>query len=209
MQLPNSPQLRFLLRASGFFVALLALWWMLLLSPMMSALRVATELLLHLAPGDGSTASAVVGTNGDWMVRVPISESLARTELVQQAYGHVPGTPPVNVRSVRLAIAARVPSFFTLGFPLFWALMLAAPRSARLAQVAALGTAALALLAVVSLVFYVAFTIVATLKLAAPGGAVTVWNAAEYLNLNVLPYLAPVLLAVGLHRELREKVLAL
>src|ERR1700761_8560429 len=138
MRLPNSPQLRFLLRASSLLIVMLALWWWLLLSPLLTGLRLAAEGALHLMPG-GSIASIVVDPESGWRVRVPIPQFLANQDAVQQTFGRAPGAPPVKVRSFKLAIAETIPTFFTLSFPLFWALSLAAPRSRQFWKVLGIG----------------------------------------------------------------------
>jgi hypothetical protein len=201
-----SPQLRFLLRGSVFFFAMLAVWWWLLLGPMLAGLRFTTAVALWLLPGGGTASAAAIEPSGDWLLRVPLPGFLAKQDKVQRAYGRKPGGPPVTVRAFRLDVGERVPKFFTLGFPLFWALVLAAPRSRRFWRVLAIGTALLALLTQLSLLLYVAYAIETTLRLAPPGLTAGLWRAAEYLNVNVAPYLAPLLLAAWLHTELRAQI---
>jgi hypothetical protein len=201
-----SPQLRFLLRGSGLFIVLLAVWWWLLLSPMMAGLRASTAVVLWMLPGGGTAPGVMLQPDGDWQLRVPLPGWLARQDAVQKAYGRAPGAPPVNVRSFRLTIAERIPTFFTLGFPLFWALALAAPRSRELWRVLGIGTALLAVLAQLSLLTYTAFSIVANLHLATSSIATTFWRSVEYLNVNVAPYLVPLLLAAWLHTGLRAQI---
>ena len=206
MRAPASPQARFLLRGSGLFIVLLAVWWWLLLSPLLAGLRLSTRAVLWLAPGGGSASGVTVQPNGDWLLRIPLPGFLARQDAVQRAYGRAPGAPPVNVRSFRLTIGERIPTFFTLGFPLFWALVLAAPRSRQLWRVLALGTGLLAVLAQLSLLFYAAFSIETNLHLVTSATGSAIWSAFEYLNVNVAPYVAPVLLAAWLHTELRAQI---
>ena len=205
MHRTNSPQLRFLLRGSILLIAMLALWWLLLLHPMLAGLRICTDGVLWVLAGGNETGSATIGSNGDWILRVPIPESLGRRESVQLAFGHMPGTPPVKVRSFRLAIASRIPAFFTLSFPLFWAMMIAGPRSKKFWGTLGIGTGILALLALVSLLFYTVYTIQNNMRLTS-GLPATLWNGAEYLNVNVIPYMAPILLGLWLHRELRAQI---
>ena len=201
-----SPQLRFLLRGSGLFFVLLAVWWWLLLSPMLAGLRVSTRAVLWLLPGGRSASGVTVEPDGDWLLRVPIPAFVAKLDAVQQAYGRPPGAPPVKIRSFQLVIGDRIPTFFTLGFPLFWALVLAAPRSPRWWRAWATGTALLALVAQLSLLVYAAFSITATLRVSTKGVAGALWGAVEYLNVNVAPYAAPLLLAVWLHPGLRAQL---
>lgn len=201
-----SPQLRYLLRASGLFIVLLAAWWWLLLSPMLASLRASTRAVLWLLPGGGSASGVNVEPNSDWSLRVPLPQFLAKQDAVQRAYGRAPGAPPVNVRSFRLVIGDRVPTFFTLGFPLFWALVIAGPRSRRLWGVLGAGSGILAILAQFSLLVYACYSIETALSLVTSSTARALWNAAEYLNMNVIPYVAPVLLAAWLDNELRGQI---
>jgi hypothetical protein len=206
MRAPASPQFRFLLRGSSLFIVILALWWWVLLSPMLAGLRLSTGAVLWMLPGGRSTSGVTVETGGEWMVRVPIPEFVAKQDAVQRAYGRAPGAAPVKVRSFKLEVADRVPTFFTLSFPLFWALVLAAGRTPRLWRVLAMGTVLLALLAQLSLLVYTAYTIETTLGLATAGLAATLWGAAEYLNVNVAPYIAPMVIAPWLHTGLRAQI---
>jgi hypothetical protein len=206
MPAPPNPQLRFLLRGSGLFIVLLALWWWLLLPPMLVGLRFSTAAALWLLPGGGTASGVTVQPDGDWQLRVPLPGWLAKQDAVQRAYGRAPGAPLVNVRSFRLTVADRIPTFFTLGFPLFWALVLAAPRSRRLWRVLAIGTLLLAAMALLSLLIYTAYSIVTNLQLATSTVPVTLWRSIEYLNVNVAPYVAPLLLAAWLHAELRAQI---
>ena len=203
-----SPQVRFLLRGSGLFILMLALWWWVLLSPMLGALRLSTSVALWMLPGGGSYSDVVVQPNGDWLLRVPLPEFLAKQDAVQRAYGRAPGAPPVAVHSFRLTIADYVPRFFLLGFPLFWALVLAAPRTRRFWRVMAIGSGLLAVLAQLSLLVYAGFSISATLRLMSAGLPAELFGGMEYLNVNVVPYVAPLLLAAWLHTELREQIFA-
>ncbi len=206
MRQPASPQLRFLLRGSGLFVVLLAVGWWVLLSPMLAGLRLSTGAILWSMPGGGATTGVILQPDGDWLLRVPLPGFLAKQGAVQRAYGRTPGAPLVNVRAFRLTIADRIPTFFTLGFPLFWALVLAAPRSRSLWRVLAIGTGLLAVLAQLSLLLYAAYSIETTLKLATSAVSAALWNGVEYLNVNVAPYLAPLLLAAWLHTGLRAQI---
>jgi hypothetical protein len=206
MRAPASPQFRFLLRGSSLLLALLALWWWVLLTPMLGGMRVATDLILRTLPGGSSVGSVTLGSGKDWVLRVPMPAALANQDSVQRAFGRAPGAPAVKVRSFKLAIAEGIPTFFLLSFPLFWALVLAAPRMRRLGRVVAIGTGLLALLAELSLLLYTAFSIEINLHLVTSSAAAAIWRGAEYLNVNVVPYLVPLLLAVWLHEGLRAQI---
>ncbi len=206
MRQPLSPQVRFLLRGSGLFVVMLVVWWWVLLSPMLAGLRLSTGAVLWLTPGGRTASGVIIQPDGDWLVRVPLPGFLAKQDAVQRAYGRKPGAPPVNVRSFRLTIGETIPKFFTLGFPLFWALVLATPYSRRVWRVLAIGTGLLAILAQLSLLVYVAYSIVTNLQLVTSSVPATLWRSVEYLNVNVVPYVAPLLLAAWLHTDLRAQI---
>jgi hypothetical protein len=173
---------------------------------MLAGLRLSTGAVLWLMPGGGGASGVILQPDGDWLLRIPLPGFLTKQDAVQRAYGRKPGAPPVNVRAFRLTIADRIPTFFTLGFPLFWALVLAAPRSRRLWRVLAIGTGLLAVLAQLSLLLYAAYSIETTLKLATSAVSTALWNGVEYLNVNVAPYVAPLLLAAWLHTGLRAQI---
>jgi hypothetical protein len=195
--------LRFLLRGSALLLVMLAVWWGVVLGPLLAAMRTSTGLVLRLLAGRGSAGGVTVDARGDWILQVPVPGSVAVRDSVQQVFGHVAGTPLVKVRSFKLAVERRIPTFFTLSFPLFWALVLAGPRARHWWRIATIGTALLAVLAMLSLLAYTAYTIATTFQLIRPD---SLWNSAEYLNLNVVSYLAPLLMALGLHGELRAQI---
>jgi hypothetical protein len=206
MPAPASPQFRFLLRGSALFIVLLALWWWVLLGPMLAGLRVSTSVALWLLPGGRTASGVTIAPDGGWILRVPMPGFVARQDAVQKAYGRAPGAPPVNVRSFRLAIARRIPTFFTLSFPLFWALVLAGQQTRLWWRPLAVGTALLAILAQLQLLVYAVYSIQSTLHLAEADPAKTIWYAVEYLNVNVVPYAAPILIAPWLHPGLRAQI---
>jgi len=201
-----SPQFRFLLRASALLLLMLTLWWWLLLTPLLAGLRLSTILALRLLPGGAISSGITVAPNTDWIVQVPIPPSIAAKDAVQQTFGRAPGAPPVKVRSFKIVIARQIPTFFTLSLPLFWALALAAPRGPRFWHSLVIGTALLSALAMFSLLTYTAYSIGTNMRLIAGGLSATLWAAAEYLNVNVAPYVAPLLIALWLYNELRSEI---
>ena len=203
MRLFRSPHLRFLLRASTLVIAMFAVWWFLLLTPLLGQLRLSTGLVLHLIPG--GSGQITTDNDGNWLLQVPVPAFVANQEQVQRVFGGGQGRPPVRVRSLRLAAPRLVPSLFTLTFPLYWAIILAAPWNRRMWRPLLWGTAVLSVLASFSMTLYSVFTVSAKLNLAnGPGGKVL--EFCEYFNMYVIPYMAPVLLAVALHRELRAQI---
>jgi hypothetical protein len=186
---------------------MLTVWWWLLLTPLLGSMRLSTILALRLLPGGGTSSGITVAPNTDWILQVPISPSIASEDAVQRAFGRAPGAPLVKVRSFKLTIARQIPTFFTLSFPLFWALALAAPRGPRFWHSLAIGTVLLSILAMLCLLTYTAYTIGTNIRLISNGLPATLWGAAEYLNVNVVPYVAPLLLALWLCTELRTQIL--
>src|SRR5271169_325162 len=146
----NSPQLRFLLRGSLLVVVMLAVWWMLLLDPLLGVLRVSTGLALHLVPGDGSTAQASADPVGNWVLKVPVPGFVQRSDAVQKMFD--PAVRPVPLPSLKLAISRDVPVLFSLVFPLFWAAALAAPFSRRTWKIFLAGTALVYLISIGSII---------------------------------------------------------
>ena len=183
-------QSRFLLRGSALLIGLLALWWLVLLGPMLYLLKGAA----------GSFVLIREGPTGDWTLRVPLERTL-------------PATPqrPVaqKIRSIEFDLARTDLVGFTFSLPVYWAVVLAAPGVRRSLHPLLLGTA---LMSGIELLLLLAFAQIGARKAAAQyagaGDATGQWirQVGEYLVVNVLPYAAPFVVALSLHRELRGAV---
>jgi len=184
MKSRRSPQSRFLLQASLLLVAMLAIWWFVLLEPLRVALRVSTSLLIS------PTGAAWISTDteGNW-------------ELPMRA----PRGSRQAGRTIRLRIPQRIPNLFTMSLPFYWAIILAAPRSKRFWSVLGIGTVALALLGPPSLMLYAGFT--ARNALFPDSSGIAWWRFGSYLGTSVIPYIMPAVLALFLHPELRQLIL--
>jgi len=180
------PQLRFLLRATLLFAALLALWWYVLRPPLLDWVQFSSEILLQSLPGVHSPTSVTIETGRMWNLQVPI-----------------PGG-----RSIHIRAEERYPVLYTVALPLFWAVLLASPRSWRMLRALALGTAILLFLPAVSLLVYAAHVVKVNLYPTAAPALGVFLNFADYLTGAVLPYILPVLLALALHPDLRALVFA-
>jgi len=203
----GNPQLRFLLRATLLLVALLALWGVLLLDPLRAGLRAFTAVAIWLIPGDGSVAEATIEPNGDWSLRLPVPAAVARQAPVQTMFGRVSSeAAPVKVRSLKLVVEGKYPVLFTAGLPFFWALILASGWTWQRGRMLLKGSSVLLALAAASLLFYILRTAIKNLHLVASAPANFVLTCGEYFVVNVVPYLAPLLLALYLDRELRARV---
>ena len=181
------PQTRFLLRGSALLLGLLTLWWFVLASPM-----------LYLLKG---AAAAFMETDehpsGDWTLRVPL-------EMVLPATAQEPLAR--QVRSVDFDIPRGDAITFTFSLPLLWAILLAANCKPRPLL---WGTIVMALIEVALLLVFAQITArEGVSQLAGTDDAVSRWmrHVGTYLTVNVLPYIAPFLVALTVHRELRHDV---
>jgi len=204
---PRRPQFRFLLRASLLLIAMLVLWGAVLLDPLRAGLRLFTVAALWCIPGDGSVTEAAIQPNGDWSLRVPMPAAIARQEPVQRMFGRASkDAAPIAVRSLKLVIEGKYPVLFTAGLPFYWALILASGWNWRRGRLLLEGSGALFALAVVSLVFYAIRTAIKNTHLITGGTAGFLLDCGEYFVFNVVPYLAPLLLALYLDLDLRALV---
>jgi len=204
---PKNPHTRFLLRALGYLAVALAIWWILLMDPMLNALRLGTEFAMQFLPGDGAAAHAAITTNGNWLIQMPVPASVASLDSTQQLFGRVSkDAPPVRVRSLKLPIQATFPMIFLASFPVFWALWIAAPRKGATWRGFLTAHGVLAAISIVSLVFYSVYTAVESLHLMPAGATGFLWFTGRYLVINVAPYASPVLLALFFHHGLQRLI---
>ena len=173
MQLRLSPQTAFLLRAVGCLAALLALWWFLLLPPLLAWERISTDLLLSAFPDAPLQTGATVMPNGIWVLQAP-----ARVHGI--------------TRNVRLELPPRLPIQLTVGLPLFWAILAAAPRPRRFWRAFGLGSACLLLLPPFGLLAYAAHVVQIYVFPAAPTIVVRTIAAVDYIASTVAPFISPV-----------------
>ena len=185
------PQTRFLLRGSALLVGLLALWWFVLLGPMLSVLKDAAGGFLLIAENP----------DGNWTVRVPLEHTLAAT----------PERPAQQIHSVDFDIRRSDVVSFTFSLPVFWAIILAAPGVRRCLWPLLLGTGLMCAVELVLLVIFAHITArnaVSQLEGAPDAAGKWARHVGEYLIISVLPFVVPVVVALSLHRELRGQVLS-
>jgi hypothetical protein len=197
-----SPQTRFLLRGSALLIALLALWWFLLLNPLLFLLRGAVDVCGAAVLGSDSREFVRETPQGDWSVRVPLEIA---------APASAPGrSGPTAIHSIDFDIARADVIAFTFSLPVYWAIVLAAPGIRRVLRPLVFGSL---LIAVLEIVLFLAFAEIFAHKIAAglsaPEGTAASWHLrlGEYLVVGVIPYVAPLLVAFALHRDLRSQVL--
>jgi hypothetical protein len=146
-----SDPLRFLLRALVFLALMLALWWFVLLNPLLAGLRFSAEWTLRLLSGGSSVSHVTIGPDRNWTFQVPAPAAVVNQERTQQMLGAAAaGSGRIKIRSMKVEGAARYPILFTVSLPLYWAILLAAPGRRRLLLRMACGTEVLAILALLS-----------------------------------------------------------
>ncbi len=178
-------QLRFLLRASLLFLALLALWWFVLRLPLLDWVQFSAEFLLQHLPGVHSPTSVNIEAGRVWNLQVP-----------------VPGG-----YSIHLKAAEYLPTLYTVALPLFWAVLFAGPWSRRLLRAFAIGTGILLIVPAISLLIYAAHVVKLNLYRGAAPALDYALNFGDYLASSVMPYLFPPFLALALYSDLRTMVL--
>jgi hypothetical protein len=203
MQVETRSQIGFLLRGLVLLPAMLALWWLLLLNPLLDVLRVSAELALRALPRAGALTRITEAPDGDWAIRMPLPSPLEAA--AQQMFGSHP-TGQVKTRFLTLRLPRRSFIRFTMAMPLFWAIVLAAPLSRRTPRAVAAGSALLAVLALLTGALFVATTIHQQIPLVSSRAGVFLLNFSRYLNTEALPYLAAIVLALWLHADLRSQV---
>jgi hypothetical protein len=183
-----SPQSRFLARASLFFATLLTAWWFLLLPPLLGWTRLSTDFLLNVVPGAPLKTGVTVSPEGVWTMQAPIKSAGVW-------------------RNIRVDTSRRLPRQLTIAMPLFWAILLAAPRPKRVWRIWLGGSAVLLLIPPAGLILYTAHVAQIYVFPNLPAPARAVIAAADYVASTVAPYFGPVLIALAIHPEFRRAVL--
>jgi len=165
-----------------------ALWWFALLPPLLAWERITTDLVLGAFPKAPVQTGASVLPDGSWVLQAP---------------ARVAGI----TRNIRVALPPRLPIQLTVGFPLFWAILLAAPWTPRGWRAAAIGSAALLVLPPLGLLAYAAHVVQIYVFPDTPVLLARAIGALDYVASTVAPFACPVLFAVGLHPELAGAVL--
>ena len=203
-----SDPLRFLLRALVLLALMLALWWLVLLNPLLAGLRLSAELTLRLLPGGSSVSHVTIGPDRDWTFQVPAPAAVVNQERTQQMLGAAAaGAGHIKIRSMKVEGTGKYPILFTVSLPLFWAILLAAPGRPRLWRMAS-GTVVLAAVALLSIAVYAVRLVGGYFHLMTEGLPGFLMDSAVYLATGVVPYLGPVLVALSLDGELRGLILA-
>jgi hypothetical protein len=184
------PQLRFLLRGSLLVIAILALWWFVLRAPLLIGLRILEE---------AATPAAIsVNDPGDWDFRMPVNDI------------HQEPSGLVRVNHVEFTMPLADVTLFTFSLPFFWAIMLAGPLRRPQMYGLLLGSLLMMLLEVLLLFLAVEINAQGMIAHWHPGAdALGKWwrQFAGYLVTGVVPFFAPIFLAIAFSRELRDGIL--
>ena len=195
-----SPPARFLVRGSLLLATLLTLWWLVLINPLQSLLQTAAQAGGALLFSGRSKFTITEAANRDWAFDVPIEPIVPPTP---------PGAVPQMLYSIGFELARSDAGGFTFGMPVFWAVILAAPKLRRNWRLLLVGTLAMAVLEVVLLLITVEILAYKSLaQILQSHDPVGGWflRYGEYLAVNAIPYLLPFAVAIALHREVREHI---
>ena len=195
-----NPHARFLLRASAALVLVSVAWWVLLLNPLLFGFRHLGDFLGSMAFGRADCAFISETPSGDWNICLP----------AQGVVSHEPRSRGSRVTSIEFELARSGPIAFTFGLPVCWALLLANWDRRRSWRPFVLATAVtMAVEIVLVLVFLRTYSYAAEGQSMAVQDAVRKWfvDFSLYAELNVMPELAPFVVALGFDRGLRKGIL--
>lgn len=187
------PHARFLLRGSALLITLLTIWWFVLQIPMGFLLKKSAQALGALAFDVPSSRFLTEAPNGDWTFEVPIDFTAAA----------------IHYHSIDFDLARSDAGAFTFGLPVFWAIVLAAPWTARSRGTLAKGTAVMATMEMLLLLIFVQeFAHKTAAQMSQNQDAVSAWfwRFSDYLMMCVIPYEMPFVTALWLHPELKRLV---
>ena len=179
-------------------VGLLVVWWFVVQEPMLFLLRKSAAAFGGLVFGVPSTRFVTEAPSGDWTFEIPIEFTAAGTS---------PTSPPVHFHSIDFDMARSDTPAFTFSLPVYWALILAAPWAGRSGRALLLGTILMGLAEIALLLLLVeifAHKTVAEMSHSRDDVANWLLHLSEYLIVEVIPFVAPFVLAIWLHPGLRE-----
>jgi hypothetical protein len=190
-------------RSVGLFVILLAtmllLWRVVLLKPLLALSRGAIQVCFRLLPLPASGSAELItvdSSNGDWIVHGSLL-LLREREITQQ----LAGSRDAGVRTQPVML-----QIFSLSLPIFWALVLPVWPGKRIWRILGAGTLLLAAISELSLVLFLAYWTNRYFVVASAPWSEYCLQVAGYCTLNLVPYAAPLVLVIWLHRGLRSLV---
>lgn len=194
------PQARFLLRGSALVLVMLGLWWFVLLNPLVDVLRGAVQICGSVIWGTPASQLLTETAVGDWSFEFPIE---FREPLAPPRAGFQ------QIHSLGFDIPRPSVLAFTFSLPVFWALMLAAPGLRRNGRALLLGTVAMVTVEtalVLAMVEISAHQVAGQLARTETGSSQWALHFGQYLSVDVIPFVAPFLMALWLHDELRSAI---
>jgi hypothetical protein len=197
---PANAERWFLLRGSLLLIGLLSLWWFALRVPMTEALASLGSFASSMIFGSGAPAMKIL-PSGDWTFRVPLEAAIpARGD-----------KPAQQIHSVEFDLPASDITTFTFSIPVFCAVMLAAPGMFKRIKALLFGLLAMEAVELLLLFLFIQVSArkVADKLVTGVGGANAPWllRFGEYLSVTVLPYIAPIVVALLVDKQLRQMVL--
>jgi hypothetical protein len=187
------------MRGSVLLIGMLAFWWWVLLGPLLIVMQYAGGFALGAVHG-GSGEVVTVTPEGDWSLTIPLEAT------VQNAPDH-PGLSQIH--SVEFTVPRSQMAGFTFSLPVFWAIVLAAPGMRSKLRTLGWGSLLMVVVEIVLLLLFVSVTAHQTAgQLAQQQGDFEKWllRVGNYLVSGVIPYLAPFVMAISLHPELRAQI---
>jgi len=191
---------RFLLQGSGLLIVLLVLWWFVLLNPLLLVLQNAAQFCWALAVGVDTGKLITEAAPESWSLRVPLEFTVPASA----------GRPvPERIHSVDFDVARQDLIAFTFSLPVYWAIILAAPRARRQLRQLLLGSI---FVVTIEVALFLAFAEISAHHIAGrwsgQQGDVSRWflSFSNYLVVNVIPYIAPFAIALVLHRKLADRI---
>jgi hypothetical protein len=181
-------------------ILLLAIWWWVLLNPLLFLLQGAGGFALDAVYGSGSRDVATVSPSGDWNFTIPLEATM------RNAPDH-PGLSQIH--SIEFTVPRADMLAFTFSLPVFWAIVLAAGGIRKNLRALVWGTLLMAIVEIVLLLVFAKVTAHQTAgQLSEIQSDFTRWllRVTNYLVSNVIPFLAPFLVAIALHPELRAQI---
>jgi len=195
-----NPQTRFLLRGTPLLAALLVLWWLVLMNPLLFLVRNAVNACGGVFWSGTPAFSVTEAQGGGWTFEVPVEATVPRSAA---------SPAPQELHSVVFDMARSEAGAFTFGLPVYWALMLAASGIRRNLRQLLWGTLVMAILeialAVLTADLLAQVTVARMVRAHDPIGH---WflRVGHYLAVDSVPYLMPFAVVIGSHRELREQL---
>ena len=190
----------YLLRATLLQLVILAVWWLALVDPLLFLLRTSAGVLFRLLPGGDSAPPISVDGSGNWNFHIPVE-------------GVIPDAAQrdrmVKISSIDFTVARSDLILFTFPLPVFWAVTLAAGLTKSGIRAVLQGTVVVSLVNVLLLLAFAEINARRTVLQMNPSpDRLALWltELAHHVAVNVMPFAAPLLVAIAIHPGLRDQL---